>query len=99
LRESSRKEVMKPHSAFLPLVCCLLAVPAFAAEPNTLTAAEKSAGWRLLFDGQSLTGWRGFRTDAPGSAWTAKEGALMNAGKTRDLMTTGVFGDFDLSFE
>ncbi len=31
-----------------------------AAEPthNTLSAAEKSAGWKLLFDGKSLDGWK-----------------------------------------
>ena len=29
--------------------------------PNTLTATENSAGWQLLFDGQTFTGWRGYR--------------------------------------
>ena len=28
---------------------------------NTLTDAEKAAGWRLLFDGTSLTGWHNFK--------------------------------------
>jgi hypothetical protein len=27
--------------------------------PNQLTAIERSAGWTLLFDGRTLTGWRG----------------------------------------
>ena len=41
----------------------LLALVGFAAsagaqEANVLTAAEKEAGWRLLFDGRSLDGWR-----------------------------------------
>lgn len=29
-----------------------------AAEPNTLTDAEKKDGWMLLFDGQTLAGWK-----------------------------------------
>jgi hypothetical protein len=29
-----------------------------AADANVLTAAEKSAGWKLLFDGKSLDGWK-----------------------------------------
>ena len=28
---------------------------------NTLTDAEKQAGWKLLFDGQSLAGWNNFK--------------------------------------
>ena len=30
-----------------------------------LTAAEKAAGWKLLFDGKSLAGWRGYKTETP----------------------------------
>ena len=41
-----------------------------ASAPNTLTAAEKAAGWQLLFDGRSLDGWRGYRRDAlPEAGW------------------------------
>ena len=32
--------------------------------PNELTAAERAAGWRLLFDGRTLTGWRGLGYDS-----------------------------------
>ena len=45
----------------LALGLTVLAASAHAADrPNTLTAAEKAAGWKLLFDGKSTAGWRGF---------------------------------------
>jgi hypothetical protein len=33
---------------------------------NTLSSAEEAADWRLLFDGESLTGWRSYKSDKPG---------------------------------
>ena len=30
-----------------------------SASVNQLTAADRAAGWRSLFDGQTLAGWRG----------------------------------------
>jgi hypothetical protein len=86
-----------------PLVALILALassPLFAAEPNTLTAAEKSAGWKLLFDGKSLDGWRGYKTEAIGAGWKVQDGALvLTEGKAGDLLTAQEYGDFELSFE
>lgn len=71
-----------------------------AAEPNTLTAAERAAGWKLLFDGQSLTGWRSYQSATPGASWKIIDGALVaTVPKTDDLLTVGTFGDFELSIE
>ena len=52
--------------------------PAKGAEPaNTLSAAEKKAGWTLLFDGKTLNGWRGYKkTDATGTRWKVEDGLL-----------------------
>jgi hypothetical protein len=80
-------------------VAAWLAASLPAAESNTLTADEAADGWKLLFDGQSLKGWRSFRTDTPGAGWRVADGVLVNEGKTGDLMTTGVYGNFELSFE
>src|SRR5882762_351425 len=51
---------------------------------NVLTPQEKSAGWVLLFDGQSLNGWNSAVTAAPGRAGgqgggTARGGAPKQA--------------------
>src|SRR5215510_12345936 len=70
-----------------------------AQHPNTLTAAEKNDGWRLLFDGKDLAGWRGFKTDQPPAGWRASDGALMRGDGGGDLMTVEQFGDFELRLE
>lgn len=73
---------------------------AASAADNTLTAAEKAAGWRLLFDGRSLEGWRGFKTPEPDAGWTVTDGMLGPDPKTsRDIMTKETFGDFELAFD
>ena len=70
------------------------------AQPNTLTAAEKAAGWKLLFDGRTTEGWRGFKTAAPDPGWQARDGALgPDPKRSRDIMTKEMFGDFELAFE
>ena len=76
--------------------------------PNTLTEAERAAGWRLLFDGQTTTGWRGYNMEAfPDTGWAVVNGAMV-VGATAtdpdvpiggDIVTTESFTDFDLRFE
>ena len=76
--------------AFALLVGCS-SVPTKPQPANTLTKAEKAAGWKLLFDGQSFTGWHNFKMDGVRPGWQVKDGALVcvdphNAG---DIVTTG----------
>lgn len=70
-----------------------------AADPNTLTAAERAAGWRLLFDGKTLDGWRSFASAAPPSGWQAMDGELVRIAKSGDIVTVPEFGDFELSLQ
>ena len=81
--------------------------------PNQLTAEERAGGWRLLFDGRSLDGWRGLGlTVAPPGHWTAQDGtikkiaskdvALQPNGQRSpggDLITTETFRNFELSWD
>ena len=64
--------------------------------PNTLTSAERAAGWRLLFDGTTTTGWRGFKQATAPSGWQAVDGALARTGGGGDLITIEQFANFEL---
>ena len=64
-----------------------------------LTAAERSDGWRPLFDEQSLAGWRIYKGTAAPTGWMARDGMLMKTGPTDDIITTEQFGDFELALE
>jgi hypothetical protein len=84
-----------------------------AAGPNQLTEAERLAGWRLLFDGRTLAGWRGVGYDTvPTGHWVVENGAIKkiaNGNVPRvpdgrplnggDLMTVDTFRDFELTWE
>jgi len=70
--------------------------------PNTLTEAEKEAGWELLFDGESLDGWMSWANRAPlrPGNWKAVDGslALVKPGGG-DIYTRRSFENFDLRLE
>ncbi|GAB3665599.1 DUF1080 domain-containing protein [Echinicola sediminis] len=72
---------------------------------NTLTAAEKADGWKLLFDGTSLDGWRAFNGDTLPPNWIIEDGAMKGLGATggADIGGDLVYGDdefeeFELKF-
>jgi hypothetical protein len=67
--------------------------------PASLTAGEKAEGWKLMFDGTSLAGWRGYKTETVPSGWTAANGVLTRTGAGGDLMTVEQYGDFEMRFE
>jgi hypothetical protein len=71
------------------------------AEPpaNTLSETEQADGWKLLFDGVSTKGWRGYKQKDVPPGWRAIGGALVRAEKAGDLITTEQFGDFELAFD
>ena len=66
---------------------------------NALTSAEKAAGWRLLFDGHTTNGWRGYMREGMPEGWQAVDGALTRVGRAGDIITTESYGNFELSLE
>ena len=42
-----------------------------------LTAEETRAGWKMLFDGRTLNGWRGYKkADTADTRWKVEEGMV-----------------------
>jgi hypothetical protein len=72
---------------------------------NQLTNAEKKAGWKLLFDGKTLTGWRGFHNQQVPEGWGVADGCItkVKSGETvktgGDLITVEQFENFEFVVE
>lgn len=83
----------------LVLAAALLLGTAVSAQQPMLTAAEKADGWTLMFDGKSLAGWRGYKSQELKPGWKAVNGELVLDGPGGDLMTSEQYGDFEMRFE
>jgi hypothetical protein len=72
-----------------------------AAKMNTLTEEEKAAGWKLLFNGESLDGWHNFRRQDIRPGWKVVNGVLICADPhdAGDLCTNDRFEWFELQLE
>ncbi|CAG0990119.1 hypothetical protein PHYC_02242 [Phycisphaerales bacterium] len=68
---------------------------------NTLTAEEKTAGWALLFDGQTAIGWHGWKMKELAKGWSVKDGTLAFTPTegAADIATDEEFRNFELSLE
>jgi hypothetical protein len=53
------------------------------AQANVLTAEEQAAGWKLLFNGSNLDGWRIYK-NKPSNTWGVVDGTLHCTGSTTD---------------
>ena len=89
----------------LSLILCG-AITGSAQKINELSKAEKKAGWKLLFDGKTFAGWRGFHQDKVPTGWIIEDncisriqakGELGEAGG--DLITVDQFENFEFSME
>lgn len=79
------------------MIVTLVAALAFQ-KANVLTADERAAGWRLLFDGKSTKGWHNFRGQGVRPGWRVADGALTCADPhtAGDIVTDERFDWFEL---
>lgn len=74
--------------------------PAPPTEPqNILSPEQVRAGWRLLFDGRTTAGWRGWRRDTAPAGWEVRDGCLVRVGPGGDICTEDQFENFELVLE
>jgi hypothetical protein len=103
---SSSRPGNRPNDFSMKTKSTLIAAALLAAaaclplSASAAPAASDASGWRSLFDGKTLTGWRGYLQEAPGAGWQVKDGVLvLTEKKSGDLVTNDVFGDFELMIE
>ena len=78
-----------------------------AASPNVLTKQEEKEGWKLLFDGTTMKGWRGAYMDSlPTKGWVVRDGMLVvessggrEAAFGGDIVTNDEYGNFELKVD
>jgi len=74
---------------------------------NELSQKEKDEGWKLLFNGKTTEGWRGYDKDSfPSHGWVVEGGAIKvqgtgsgEAGGGGDIIYDEQFKDFELTLE
>jgi hypothetical protein len=70
-----------------------------ASGATPLTAEQRAAGWRSLFDGTSTSAWRGYKDQNVPAGWNIVDGILTKTASTHDLVTKDQFGNFELAFD
>src|ERR1041384_8581366 len=73
------------------------ATPPPDTSQNTLTDADRAAGWRLLFDGKTTSGWRNYGKPTISDGWKAQAGTLTRGGGGGGIITTAPFRDFQVT--
>src|SRR5258708_21573542 len=88
---------MKTKIVLMCLALTALISTNYAAEPNELSTKENAGGWKLLFDGKTLNGWRGFENDKRGWGWGVTDGAITRTRNSVVLLSAEGVGDFQFA--
>src|SRR6266496_1334008 len=70
-----------------------------SATTGSVTADQRAAGWRPLFDGSSTAAFRSYKQQTFPAAWHIVDGTLTKEGSTDDIITRDQFGNFELAFD
>jgi hypothetical protein len=92
---------MKLYKGLLILTFCLTlgAVRSQGQAANTLTDAEKAAGWQLLFNGTNFDGWHNFHANVIRPGWVIEDGAMVDKARGGDIVTSNQYDWFELELD
>ncbi|MDO9255924.1 MAG: DUF1080 domain-containing protein [Bacteroidales bacterium] len=90
--------------AFVLISASLTAQTINSWHDNSLSKKEIKQGWQMLFDGQTLNGWKGYNSDKMFSCWSVANGELVCQGEggsvtAGDIITVANFDNFELCLE
>ncbi|MEG0948159.1 MAG: DUF1080 domain-containing protein [Bacteroidales bacterium] len=85
------------------LASLLLTTTSCSEKQNVLSQAEINDGWKLLFDGETLNGWRDYNGDAMTAPWTVEDGCMTALGQGSDgsgyIVTNDKYENFILDWD
>ena len=76
---------------------CALSLEAF--QYGAPARAPQAGPWRALFDGTSMSAWRGYKGDVMPAGWHVTDGAMVKDVPTGDIVTREEFSDFELELD
>ena len=94
------------HSLSLFALCAI--VPMFllsgcGSAHNKLTEKEKSEGWQLLFDGETMNGWKDYNGKALTGPWQVMDGTIYAEGGGDDMhgyiVTEAEYENFEIVWD
>ncbi len=82
-------------------------IPVVNLVPNYLSPQERAQGWRLLFNGETTSGWRGVGKEAfPEKGWHVENGELVvesadgaESGNGGDIVTLDEYSTFEFKVD
>jgi hypothetical protein len=89
------------------VLCAFICSVFVSAQNNTLTGKEKKEGWKLLFDGKHIEGWRKCNGTEMAANWVIDDGAMKvkrgekaGHGQGGDILYhVEKYSDFELSID
>ena len=98
-----KKRIFARHMAAISVILSVCFVSCDMQKHNTLTAEEIAAGWELLFDGETLKGWRDYNGTELTTPWVVENGTLAALGEGSDefgyIVTDKLYENFELVFD